>query len=95
MQTKALARNKASIPTKPSYRAQDRTSELLSVNDTPSAMKAVPMKKKTFQTARDDGALLQGLDNLRKGLITLRDSESNVSLEIGGVTYAATNGGTA
>ena len=53
------------------------------------------MKKKDFQTARDDGALLEGLDNLRKGLITLRDSETSVSLEVGGKTYAATNGGLA
>ena len=95
LQNNALARGKTNVVTEPSYRAKDRSSELLSINDSPTAMKAVPMKKKDFQTARDDGALLEGLDNLRKGLITLRDSETSVSLEVGGKTYAATNGGLA
>ena len=93
LQNDALARGKTNVVTEPSFRAEDRSNELLSINDSPTAMKAVPMKKKNFQTARDDGVLLQGLDNLRKGLITLRDAETNVSLEVGGKTYAATNGG--
>ena len=53
------------------------------------------MKRKDYEKSKNDGVLLQGLDNLRKGLITLRDTETNISLEVGNKVYAASKGGAA
>lgn len=68
--------------------------EAYGLEDTLTAMAPVPMRKSTFETSKDDGVLLQGLDNLKKGLIILRDTESDVTLEVGSKVYAI-NGGRA
>ena len=67
--------------------AKDRTNELLGVEDSPSAMMPVPVKKSEYETSKDDGVLLEGLDNLRKGLIILRDMEPSVHLQVGNKVF--------
>ena len=62
--------------------------------DTLTAMSPVPMKKAKFENSKHDGVLLEQLDNLRKGLIKLRDIDPSVSLEVGSRVYAI-NGGSA
>ncbi len=69
-------------------------SQLMGFEDTLTAMSPVPMKKAKFENSKHDGVLLEQLDNLRKGLIKLRDIDPSVSLEVGSRVYAI-NGGSA
>jgi hypothetical protein len=49
--------------------AEDKTMDLLGVQDSPTAMRPVPIRKEKYESSKDDGVLLESLDNLRKGLI--------------------------
>jgi hypothetical protein len=55
----------------------------MGIQDSPVPMTAAPIKRVDFQRSKNDGVLLERLEKLRKGLISLGKESTSIKLFVG------------
>lgn len=84
-QSAASATEKDKAKMRGEYVSQKANANLaaLGLDDSPTQMTAAPIKKVDFERSKNDGVLLQRLENLRQGLVKLGNSNTNIKLVVG------------